>query len=57
MFRGQEHLSYEGRLRDLGLLSLEKAEGGSDRCLSKAWEMSVQGQAFSSGAQQQCKGQ
>jgi len=57
MFRGQEHLSYEGRLRDLGLLSLEKAEGGSDQCLSKAWETSVQGQAFSSGAQQQCKGQ
>jgi len=59
MTGGLEHLSYEERLRELGLFSLEKAERGPNKCLymSEGWVSGGWGQTLLSGAKRQDKGQ
>jgi len=53
MVRGLEHLSYEERLRELGLFSLDKAARGPNICLqtSEGWVSGGWGQTLFSGAQ------
>jgi len=57
MVRGLEHLSYEERLRKLGLFSLEKAERGPYNCLYLKGGCQEDGARFFSGAQRQDKEQ
>ena len=57
MVRGLEHLSYEERLRELGLFSLKNRRLREDLQISAGWVLGGWAQTHFSGAQQQNKGQ
>ena len=59
MISGPEHLSYEERLRELGVFSMKKPDRGPYKCLqiSQGWVSRGWGQTLFSGALQQDKGQ